>query len=64
MINKGIYRHFKGNYYEVIDTVRNSESGQEMVLYKNVLMDDLWVRPLDMFLEEVVCNGVKVKRFS
>ena len=49
-----IYRHFKGDYYLVIDLVTHSETGEKMVLYKG-LYDDcpLYVRPLDLFLSEV-----------
>ena len=50
----GIYKHFKGNYYLVVDTAKYSETGEECVvsraLYGN---NDLWVRPMNMFLSEV-----------
>ena len=51
---KGIYKHFKGDYYLVEDVAKHSETGEQMVVYRK-LYDDcgLWVRPLDMFLEEV-----------
>lgn len=49
-----IYRHFKGNYYLVEDVARDSETGAEVVIYRKLYGDGgLWVRPLDMFLEEV-----------
>ena len=51
---KGIYKHFKGDYYLVEDIVKDSETKQEMVLYRRLYGDGgLWVRPLDMFLSEV-----------
>lgn len=50
----GIYKHFKGNYYLVIDVVINSETNEEMVLYKSLYGECLsYVRPKDMFLSEV-----------
>jgi len=52
IIHKGEkYRHFKGNVYEVIEIALNTETMEEMVVYK----DDkfVWVRPKDMFLSEV-----------
>lgn len=50
----GIYKHFKGNYYLVIDVVINSEANEEMVLYKSLYGECLsYVRPKDMFLSEV-----------
>lgn len=50
----GIYKHFKGDYYLVEGLVKDSETKQEMVLYRRLYGDGgLWVRPLDMFLSEV-----------
>lgn len=49
-----IFRHFKGNLYLMIDIVTHSESGEKLVLYKALYGDcGLYVRPLNMFLEEV-----------
>ena len=65
MIKKGIYRHFKGNLYEVIGTARHSESLEEMVVYK-ALYDEgsLWVRPASMWNETVERDGNVYKRFA
>ena len=50
----GIYRHFKGNYYLVEDVAKDSETGQEMVIYRQLYGDgSLWVRPKEMFLSKV-----------
>lgn len=49
-----IYRHFKGDHYLVEDIARDSETGEEMVVYRKLYGDgSLWVRPKKMFLEEV-----------
>jgi hypothetical protein len=65
MIQKGIYRHFKGNLYEVKDIALNSETLEEMVVYKALYGDGkLWVRPAVMFEETVILDGKSVKRFS
>ena len=49
-----IYKHFKGDYYLVIDIAYDSETKEKMVVYKRLYGDcSLWVRPLDMFLSEV-----------
>ena len=66
-MKKGIYRHYKGNLYEVIGTVRHSETLEELVLYKALYLsegENLWVRPLQMFMEEVEVEGKLVSRFA
>lgn len=61
----GIYEHYKGNRYEVIDTVRHSETEELMVLYRTMYGDEeLWVRPYTMFFEEVEVNGKLTPRFE
>lgn len=52
----GLYRHYKGGWYEVIDTVRCSETLQGMTLYRalygeGLTRGGLWVRPAAMFAE-------------
>ena len=61
----GRYRHYKGMEYEVIDTVRHSETLEPMTLYRALYGEHgLWVRPAAMFLEEVVIDGVRQSRFT
>lgn len=62
-VKLGKYKHFKGGEYEVIGVARHSETLEEMVVYKNE-KGEIWVRPLEMFLEEVELNGQKVPRFK
>jgi len=65
VIHPGRYRHYKGNEYEVIGIARHSETEEELVVYRKLYGDcSLWVRPLGMFMENVVVNGVEVKRFE
>lgn len=53
----GVYKHFKGNYYLVLDIAINSEDDSKMVVYRALYGDaSLYVRPLDMFLNEVDHN--------
>ena len=61
---KGIYRHFKGGRYELIDIARHSETLEEMVVYRALYGDGgLWVRPLSMWSEIIERNGRKINRF-
>lgn len=61
----GIYRHYKGLLYEVVGTVRHSESLEPMTLYRALYGEKgLWVRPAAMFNEEVVIDGVRQPRFA
>ena len=48
-----LYRHFKGNLYEIIIIARDSETLEEKVVYKAVDGEDAYVRPLTMFLSKV-----------
>jgi hypothetical protein len=61
----GLYRHYKGNLYEVVGTVRHSETLEPMTLYRALYGEHgLWVRPAAMFEEEVVIAGVSQPRFT
>ena len=65
MIKAGLYRHYKGAQYQVIDTVRHSETEEELVLYRALYgARGLWVRPLAMFTEAVLVDGNLVARFA
>jgi len=51
---KGIYKHFKGDYYLVEDVAFDSETKEEVVVYRRLYGDSsLWVRKKEMFLSEV-----------
>jgi len=64
-VKTGIYEHYKGNRYEVIDTVTHSESEETLVLYRTMYGDrDLWVRPFLMFNETIEIDGKVVPRFK
>ena len=61
----GLYRHYKGQPYQVIGTVRHSETLEPMTLYRALYGErGLWVRPAAMFNEEVVIGGVRQPRFA
>jgi hypothetical protein len=61
----GVYRHYKNLPYQVLGTVRHSESLEPMTLYRALYGEQgLWVRPAAMFNEEVEINGVRQPRFA
>ena len=61
----GLYRHYKGQLYAVVGTVRHSESLEPMTLYRALYGDQgLWVRPAAMFNDNVLVDGVTQPRFT
>jgi hypothetical protein len=60
----GLYRHYKGGEYEVIGTVRHSETLEPLTLYRALYgQRGLWVRPAAMFGGSVEIDGVSQPRF-
>lgn len=63
----GIYRHYKGKTYRVIDLARHSETLEWLVVYECLYENPaakIWVRPMPMFLEEVEIEGKMQPRFA
>ena len=64
-IQPGIYRHFKGNRYEVIGMAKHSETLEPMVVYRALYGEGgLWVRPASMWEETVERDGKTYQRFT
>ena len=64
-IKPGKYRHYKGNFYEVLGMALHSETLEEMVVYKALYGDDgVWVRPASMWNETVERDGKTFLRFT
>lgn len=60
----GIYRHYKGNDYEVIGVATHSETEEELVVYRSLYGSyRLTVRPKKMFLEDVSVGDYHGPRF-
>ncbi len=64
-IKLGKYKHYKGGEYEVIGVAKHSETLEDVVVYRHPgnELSELWVRPLEIFLENVVVDGKEVPRF-
>lgn len=64
-IKIGKYRHFKGGEYEVLYLAKDSETLEEMVVYRALYGEGgIWVRPAKMWDEMVVRDGKTYKRFT
>lgn len=64
-VTVGVYRHFKGGEYEVIGIAKDSETEEEMVVYRALYGDkELWVRSRRMFEEIIERDGKKKRRFT
>jgi hypothetical protein len=60
----GLYEHYKGLQYKVLAIARHSETLEELVVYQALYGEkEVWVRPLTMFLENVVIDGKSKARF-
>ena len=64
-LEKGLYKHYKGNLYEVLMTAQHSETDEWMVVYKALYGEHgIWIRPYAMFVEKVEIKGQMVLRFE
>ena len=61
----GIYRHYKGPEYHLLEIATHSETEELMAVYRPQYGDRaLWVRPLDMWQETVDVDGKPAPRFA
>ena len=64
-IKKGLYQHYKGPLYRVLDVATHSETQESLVIYQALYGEKgIWARPLSMFFETVNIGGVEVDRFG
>lgn len=65
VIKPGIYRHFKGADYELIDVAFHSETERPHVVYRPLYGEArLWLRPLELFIDHKEVDGIQVPRFE
>ena len=65
LLKKGIYQHFKGEKYLLLDNAKHSETGEDMVVYQALYGErGIWVRPLAMFDEVIERDGKSMRRFD
>lgn len=63
----GIYEHYKGMRYKLHCIVKHSETLEDLVMYETLYENPrgkMWVRPLNMFFEDIEINGVQTPRFK
>ena len=59
------FRHFKGNHYRLEGFAKDSETMEELVVYRALYGDGgLWVRPAKMFFETIERDGRRIRRFE
>ena len=64
-LKPGKYRHFKGNEYRLIAVAKHSETLAPMVVYESLYGEGgLWVRPAEMWSEQVDRDGYSGPRFT
>lgn len=59
-----LYRHYKGNVYQVLAVGLHTETLEELVVYKAISGDQVWIRPLKMWIETVKVNNILTPRFT
>ena len=61
----GEYKHYKGGLYRILMIATHTETAERMVVYQDVHDESLvWVRPVLMFTDKVIKDGMKIPRFK
>lgn len=66
MLKLGKYRHYKGKDYEVVGIAKFEATLEDVVVYRPLYPSEhsLWVRPLNVFTENVEIDGKVRPRFE
>ena len=60
----GKYKHYKGGIYEVLHAAKHNETMTEMVVYRALHDDHIWVRPATEWNRTVFVDKKAVKRYE
>ncbi|AWF80632.1 DUF1653 domain-containing protein [Microbulbifer sp. A4B17] len=64
-MQRGLYRHYKGNLYEILHTAKHSETEETMIVYRALYGSyGVWVRPQSLFNDSVSKDGSEIPRFE
>jgi len=69
-IKLGVYEHYKGKQYEVLEIAYHSETLEKFVVYKALYDSEefgnnaIWIRPFNMFVEKVKIDNNEIPRFK
>ena len=63
-LKKGIYRHYKGGEYELLEEALDEKNKEEKVIYRSLKDEKIWVRAKNNFLEKVEVEKEKKPRFE
>lgn len=64
LVPGAVFEHFKGNQYKILHIGKHSETQEEMVVYQKLEdVSEIWIRPIEMFLETVLVEGKVIRRF-
>lgn len=67
-IETGLYRHYKGNEYNVLGVGCHTEAHEYFVVYAPAQpkpgVPQFWLRPYDMFVESIEIDGELQPRFK
>ena len=65
METAGVYRHYKGKYYQVLSPAVDADTGEKFVLYRQMYEPfGYWLRPWDMFFGTLEKEGKTLRRFT
>jgi hypothetical protein len=63
MVERGVYRHYKGGLYEVLGIAKHTETEEPLVIYYPLgRHSKLWARPESMWNDYIV--SADVRRFT